>query len=103
MFCYFNNETPAETVIGQVDTAKWQRVFGVPVESSGLSSIRFTNGVHALLITGKDHGGTCSNRIIGSNGMIEVEVGKGPKLRLLREGASEWEMPALEGIVPPLG
>jgi UDP-N-acetylglucosamine 3-dehydrogenase len=103
MFCFYNNETPAETVMGQIDMAGWHRVFGVPVESSGLASVRFANGVHALLATGNDHGGTCSNRIIGSKGMIEVEVNKGPRLRLLREGASEWEVPALNGIVPPLG
>jgi predicted dehydrogenase len=103
MFCFYNNETPAESVMGQIDTAKWQRVFGVAVESSGLSSVRFANGVHALLMTGSDHGGTCSNRIIGSKGVIEVEVAKGPRLRLLREGAEAWEVPPLEGIVPPVG
>jgi UDP-N-acetylglucosamine 3-dehydrogenase len=68
-----------------------------------MSQIRFSNGVHALLLTGRDHGGTCSNRIIGSKGRIEVEVSKGPRLRMLREGTGEWEMPALDGIVPPSG
>lgn len=103
MFCFYNDETPAETVIGQIDTAKWHRVFGVPVESEGLSYVRFSNGVHATLVTGSDHGGTCSNRIIGSEGMIEVEVRKGPRLRILRAGGAEWEVPDLTGIVPPVG
>ncbi len=103
MFFFYNNETPAETVMGQIDTAKWSRVFGVPVESSGVSSVRFANGVHALLQTGSDHGATCSNRIVGSKGVIEVEVNKGPRVRMLREGAAEWEIPSLEGIVPKVG
>ncbi len=103
MFFFYNNDQPAESVMGQIDTAKWSRVFGVPVESSGVSAVRFANGIQALLLTGEDHGGTCSNRIIGSKGVIEVEVSKGPRLRMLREGGSEWEVPALEGIVPKVG
>ena len=103
MFFFYNNETPAEHVLGQIDTAGWHSVYGVPVESSGVSAVKFANGVHALLSTGNDHGGTCSNRIVGSKGVIEVEVNKGPKLRMLREGAGEWETPSLDGIVPPVG
>jgi len=103
MFCFYNNETPAESVMGQIDTEKAHRVFGVPVESSGVSSIKFTNGVHGLLLTGEDHGGTCSNRIVGSKGVIEAEVTKGPRLRVLREGGSEWQIPSLEGVIAPLG
>ena len=103
MFCFYNDETPAEWVMGQIDMTDATRVFGVPVESSGISSVKFTNGVQALLMTGNDHGGTCSNRIIGSQGMIEVEVNKGPRLRILREGLPEWEIPSLDGIIAPLG
>lgn len=105
MFCFYNNETPAEWVMGQIDTAEWQSVFGVPVESTGLSQIRFANGVFATLYTGsdRDHGGTCSNRLIGSHGVIEVEVSKGPRVRILRDGGSGWEAPDLTGIVPPVG
>ena len=103
MFFFYNDETPAETVMGQIDTVKWSRVFGVPVESSGVTSVRFANGVHALLLTGSDHGGRCSNRIVGSRGVIEVELSKGPSLRMLREGSAEWEVPVLEGIVPKVG
>ena len=103
MFCFYNNEEPAESVMGQIDTAAWSRVFGVPVESAGLSSVRFVNGVHALLETGSDHGGKCSNRIVGSKGVIEVEVSKGPRLRMLRDTGSGWEVPSLDGIVPNVG
>ncbi|HLJ56057.1 MAG TPA: Gfo/Idh/MocA family oxidoreductase [Chthonomonadaceae bacterium] len=103
MFCFNNDETPAVSVLGQIDVAKWHRVFGVPVESSGISCVQFANGVHATLHTGADHGGTCSNRIIGSEGVIEVEVSKGPRVRMLREGGSGWEVPPLEGVVPAGG
>jgi len=103
MLCFYNDETPAEWVLGQIDTEKARPVFGVPVESHGLSYIQFANGVHGLLITGSKHGETCSNRIFGSKGMIEVEVSGGPRVRLLREGGEGWEAPAPDVVVPPLG
>lgn len=103
MLCFYNEETPAEWVMGQIDTEGAVPVFGVPVESRGLSYIQFANGVHGLLITGNKHGETCSNRIIGSKGVIEVEVSGGPRVRMLREGSDGWEAPSLEGIVPAGG
>lgn len=103
MFCFYNEETPIDWVMGQVNPTGAYTVFGVYVESAGLSYVQFANGVHALLVTGRDHGGTCSNRIIGSKGMIEVEVNKGPRVRMLRAGHDDWEVPNLEGIVPPKG
>jgi predicted dehydrogenase len=56
-----------------------------------------------MLVTGRDAGGSCSNRIIGSDGVIEVEVRNGPRLRMLRKGSPGWETPDLTGVVPPGG
>lgn len=105
MFNFYNNETPAEWVMGQIDTEKAHTVYGVYVESTGLSHIRYENGVHATLYTGSDAdtGATCSNRIIGSEGVIEVEVHRGPALRMMRNTGSGWEVPDLTGVVPPGG
>ena len=50
MMFFFNDETPAEWVLGQISVE--EEIFGVPVETSGISWIRFANGVDGLLATG---------------------------------------------------
>jgi len=40
---------------------------------------------------------------MGSEGIIELNVPKGPSLRVMHEGASDWEVPDLKGVVPPGG
>jgi predicted dehydrogenase len=103
MFFFYNDETPAEWVMGQIDLTGARTVFGVPVESSGVSYVKFSNDVHAVLSTGSDHGGRCANRILGSDGVIEVGAKDGPRVRVLRGSGSGWEAPSLEGVVPPGG
>lgn len=103
MFFFYNDETPAEWVMGQIDLAGARTVFGVPVESSGLSYVKFANDVHAVLATGGDHGGGCQNRILGSEGVIEVGPKDGPRVRMLRSAGSGWEVPNLAGVVPAGG
>lgn len=100
MFFFYNNDEPAEWVMGQINWERDHRVFGIPVETHGLSYIKWKNGVYGLLVTGGDSGGRCANRIIGTKGMIEVGVPNGPQVRMLHEGASVWEVPSLEGVVP---
>ena len=38
--------------MGQIDARGGREIFGVPVEGSGLSWIRYQNGVEGLLATG---------------------------------------------------
>ena len=103
MFNFYNNETPAEWVLGQIDPENAVPVFGVYVESFGSAYIKYANGVAGLLITGEDTGGTCDNRIIGSEGIIEVNVKGGPALRMMRSKGSGWEVPDLTDLIPPHG
>ncbi|MFC1715828.1 Gfo/Idh/MocA family protein [Candidatus Poribacteria bacterium] len=103
MFFFYNNDKPAEWVMGQIDCEKEHAVFGVPVETHGLSYVKWQNGVSGLLVTGRGSEGRCSNRLIGTKGMIELNVPDGPSLRVLHEGASDWEVPDLKGVVPPGG
>lgn len=49
---FFNDKTPAEWVIGQIGTCKLHTIFGVAVESQGISQFRFRNGVTDMLLTG---------------------------------------------------
>jgi len=103
MFFYYNNDEPAEWVMGQIGVEREHSVFGVPVETNGLSYIKWKNGVNGLLVTGRDARGRCSNRLMGTKGIIELNVPDGPSLRVMHEGADGWEVPDLKGVVPPGG
>jgi predicted dehydrogenase len=91
MFFFYNNDEPAQWVIGQIDVAEESQVFGVALETSGLSWIRWQNGVEGLLATGGVELQHASNRLIGTEGMIEVGGKDKPPVRLLRGG--KWEAP----------
>ncbi|HET7558768.1 MAG TPA: Gfo/Idh/MocA family oxidoreductase [Limnochordia bacterium] len=100
MLNFYNNETPAEWVMGQIDAAEERSVFGLKLETRGLSHIKYRNGVHGLVVTGdgSEHGGRCDNRIIGSEGMLEVSS-RGKPVRLLN--GNGWSEPALDNVLHP--
>ena len=100
MFFFYNNDEPVEWVMGQIDWRRERAAFGVQMETNGLSYIKWKNGVCGLLVTGRDSGGRCSNRLIGTKGIIELQVPDGPSLRVTHEGADGWEVPDLKGVVP---
>ena len=105
---FYNNETPAEWVLGQIDRRAGRTVFGIPLEGQGLSQIKFANGVHGLLVTGPDHGWEAQNRLIGATGIIEVAVDDGPPLRLWNREQPGWttiDLPESQSdlAVVPLG
>ncbi len=103
MFFFYNNDEPAEWVMGQIDVFEEHFVFGVPVETSGISWIRYKNGVEGLLTTGGASMQGGHNRLIGTNGIIELDGKDKLPLRVLRSGSDQWEAPNLSGIVPPGG
>ncbi len=96
MFLFYNNDEPVDWVIGQIDVAEEKLVFGTQVETSGLSWIRWKNGVEGLLTTGGVSLNGFSNRLIGTDGIIDV--GGGAPVRLLRAGSDGWETPDLSDI-----
>jgi predicted dehydrogenase len=89
MMFYYNGDVPAEWVIGQIDGRGGRAIFGAQVEGQGLSLIRYRNGVYGLMVTGaafmdpavETREERCANRLIGSEGAIEVGVRGGPQLR----------------------
>ena len=90
MFMY-NDEEPAEWVIGQIDARGGYRIFDVSVEGQGVSLFRWGNGVYGLMATGGQGQFDCGNRIIGTEGVIEVWVRDGPVLRMKNlETSGEW-------------
>jgi predicted dehydrogenase len=91
MMFFYNDETPVEWVIGQIDARGGHKIFGVTVEGQGLSFWKWQNGVYGLMATGsqvfrpqegeKTGEPVCGNRLIGTEGVIEVAIEGGPKLR----------------------
>jgi predicted dehydrogenase len=102
MLFYYNAETPASWVLGQIDARAPQAAFGVQMEDAGLSYVGFQNGVRGLLITGDTVAGAqggptgqratlgAAQRIIGTAGVLEVAA-PGSKLRLLTGAAPGWQ------------
>jgi len=90
MFLFYNEETPATWVIGQVDARRPRKVFQVPMETQGLSLMHFANGVTGLCVTGDGANEVvgCSNRLIGSEGTIEVHDAA-PNVRMRGKGAAQ--------------
>ncbi len=79
---FFNDDQPVDWVLAQVDR-RWDRIrFGHRMETECIAQIGFHNGVRAVLETG-DHivGAGFYNRLIGTDGMIEVDAAKKIPLR----------------------
>jgi predicted dehydrogenase len=89
MFFFYNEETPAEWVIGQIDSRRERKVFGVPLEDQGICHFKFANGVRALLLTGYEAEIGCANRLIGTEGTVEVH-NEAPHVRVRGRGDTGW-------------
>ncbi|OGO05159.1 MAG: oxidoreductase, partial [Chloroflexi bacterium RBG_13_56_8] len=97
MLFFYNDETPAVWVIGQIDPRGGRQIFGVPSEGQGISYIKYQNGVHGLLVTGFEAGWEAGNRLVGTQGVIEVGHSNDVPLRMWGKGQSEWQAIDLEG------
>jgi len=98
MLFFYNDEVPVECVMGQVDARGGRPIFGVVVDGQGMSLFKYKNGVMGMMVTGsrdvlstlKNAG--CANRLIGSDGVIEVGFnnGSGVRIRCVSTGG-KWE------------
>jgi predicted dehydrogenase len=94
MLSYFNGETPAEWVIGQIDGRREVRIFGAPVENQGIVHVKYRNGVAAIIVTGPEAMQLGPPwRIAGTDGTIEIGGGPAgrPMLRFMARGMADWE------------
>ncbi len=95
---YFNDQNPISWAMAQVDYREENLIFGAHNENQALALWEYENGVFGLAATGKGGGAlNCQNRILGSEGVIEIEVEDGPMLRVKRTGSSGWEEIDCEG------
>jgi predicted dehydrogenase len=96
---YFNDEVPGEWVMGQIDYREENVLFGSHNENQALVIWQYENGVHGLAGTDSTGQGglaeaiACHNRLVGSEGVIEVgpDGDDAPPLRIRRDGDDEWE------------
>ena len=99
MMHFYNDETPAEWVLGQIDTTEIRTIFGMAHETQGISHVRFQNGVEGLLISGLDPSTAPANRLLGSEGMIEVGLRQGGALRLCNGQTTGWQNVDPDGLI----
>jgi predicted dehydrogenase len=96
MLFMFNDETPVDWVIGQVEVRGSIRIFGVPVDGQGVSLFRYRNGVSGLLVTGYQANRQAALRLMGSEGTIELGVSEKVHLRIWCQGQPTWEVIATD-------
>jgi predicted dehydrogenase len=89
MFGFYNDEAAARWVIGQVDWRDGATIFGITVEGQGISLFSYENGVQGLLMTGYGTERKMSNRLVGSDGVIEVSLGT-TSIRVRGKGDADW-------------
>jgi len=107
MMNFYNGDADVQWVMGQIDLREGKRAFGALIEDHGLSHFRYGNGVWGLLVTGEGAGIGAANRLIGTEGMIEV----GPRLpegqrvpvRVKGRGDAAWRVPDIVGDRPGPG
>ena len=102
MMHFYNDETPAEWVMGQIDTSEIRTVFGMAHENRGISHVRFQNGVEGLLMTSAAVEMGAANRVLGSEGIIELPPGRDVSIRLLNGQSSGWQTIETEGTMHDL-
>ena len=98
MMQFFNQETPIEWVIGQIDSREDNIVFGAPMENQAVCHYKWTNGVRGLMICGFEAKWDCALRVTGEKGALEIGWGK-PSLRVQLAGDTDWRViETVEGI-----
>lgn len=90
MMFFYNEETPADYVMGQVDSWTGRKVFGALTEDQALCQFKWKNGVRGILVVGHDASIGCVHRLIGSEGVIEVLSERSMRLRGKGDGA--WKV-----------
>ena len=103
MFFSYNNQEPAEWVIGQIDVSEDRQAYGVTLESCAVSWIRWKNGVEGLLTTGGTAGQGAYNRLVGTDGIIEIGAPDAPPIRVLSTKSSAWKAADYDDVVPEGG
>jgi len=101
MFSFFLGDgVAAKWVLCQVDYRTENLVFGSHNENQQVLLTEYENGVFGVVMTGAPDGGNpvgCVDKLIGSEGVIEVGAQSGAPIRYRLAGQSEWTEPDTGG------
>ncbi len=90
MMFYYNDETPAEWVIGQIDLRGSRAIFGAMIEGQGLCQVKFVNDVRGFMVTGHDSKLGYQHRIVGTDGVVEIGATGWDAVRTWFKGQTQW-------------
>ncbi len=100
---FLNGDNPPRWVMGQID--RRHRIEGrrnhpdLPVEDMAIGRIGYDNGVVGFVELGERANQSFSFRVIGSEGVIEVNSPGGPPLKMLSSYRTDgWHTPQLEAV-----
>ncbi len=97
MFFFYMDQTPASWVMAMGDRRTDRSLFGVDVEDHSITHIAYQQGVRGYIEIGVPIAGQPANRLLGTDGMIEVGVTDGPQLRIRMRGEGQWTVPEIPG------
>ncbi|MCL5946715.1 MAG: Gfo/Idh/MocA family oxidoreductase [Chloroflexi bacterium] len=99
MFFYYLDQEPVEWVMAMADRHTDRVLFGEEQEDHAIVHYQFRSGVRAYLDLGVPIVRQPANRLIGTEGIIELGVSPGTPLRVHRYTSAGWEdIPVKEGI-----
>ncbi len=98
MAFFFNDETPVEWVMGQIEGRGSKKIFGLLCDGQGISQFQFKNGVAGLLMTGASVKPRLGVRLYGSEGILEMGHSEETPLRMLGKGQGWTKIETKEGI-----
>lgn len=102
MMFFYNDDTPAEWVIGQIDSRTEKRIFGAYGENQAITHFKWQNGVRGTMIAGYQAKIGCIHRITGKDGVLEVLSERTYRVR--RAGKPDWEVVEVpQGDIHELG
>ncbi|HGJ67186.1 TPA: Gfo/Idh/MocA family oxidoreductase [bacterium] len=104
MINFLNDDQPAEWVMGQIDIRnKRQGYVNHPdmyAEDMAMGRICYKNGVRATVELGEFAPQNWQFHIIGSDGIIDVNLPDGTPLRMMSKDTNGWVLPKLDPCDP---
>jgi predicted dehydrogenase len=98
MMRFYLDEEPAEWVFAQVDAGGGKVNWGMRLEQHSVTHVQFRNGVRGYLEIGVPIHGQAPNRLVGSDGFVELlppdpENPERPTVRARVKGKGDWLVP----------
>jgi predicted dehydrogenase len=100
MINFLNSDEEAEWVIGQIDTRNKRKGYAnhpdMYAEDMAIGRICYRNGVRATVELGEFAPQAWQFHVIGTDGIIDVNLPGGPSLRLMSADTNGWIVPELK-------